>query len=105
MTTSATPAVNALVEELAQAMAENRGSAMVQWFHRSDAQAILPIITRYGIEQRNAGIEASQSALEADAKLCDCFARMEGECGCGAWDDYKTISSQRAVEIVSSLKD
>ena len=50
-----------------------------------------------------AGVEAAAKALEADAKLCDCFAFEEDECGCGAWNDYKDISSQRAIEIVRAL--
>ena len=53
----------------------------------------------------NSGVEAAASALEVDAKLCDCAAREELECGCGAWNDYKTITSARAVEIVRALKD
>ena len=52
-----------------------------------------------------AGIEASINALEADAKLCDCFARMEVECGCGAWDDNKTITSERAIGIIRALQE
>ena len=28
--------------------------------------------------------------LRAENGTCDCFARSEGECACGAWDDYKT---------------
>lgn len=52
----------------------------------------------------NAGIEAAAKALEADAKLCDCAALEERECACGAWNDYKTITSARAVEIVRGLK-
>ena len=28
--------------------------------------------------------------LRAENSLCDCFARSASECGCGAWDDYKT---------------
>lgn len=51
----------------------------------------------------DAGIEAAAKALEADAKKCDCFARYERECACGAWDDYKSITSARAVEIVRAL--
>jgi hypothetical protein len=51
----------------------------------------------------NAGIEAAANALEADAKKCDCFARNEGECGCGAWCEWKSITSQRAIEIVRAL--
>jgi len=51
-----------------------------------------------------AGVEAAAKALEADAKRCDCAARAANECACGAWDDYKSIPSARAVEIVRELK-
>ena len=51
-----------------------------------------------------AGVEAAAKALEADAKLCDCAALEDRECACGAWDDYKSITSARAVEIVFTLK-
>jgi hypothetical protein len=53
----------------------------------------------------DAGIEAAANALEADAKLCDCAALEERECGCGAWCEWKSITSSRAVEIVRALKD
>jgi hypothetical protein len=53
----------------------------------------------------NAGIEAAANALETDAKKCDCFARNEGECGCGAWCEWKSITSARAVEIVRALQE
>ena len=53
----------------------------------------------------NAGIEAAANALETDAKKCDCAALEENECACGAWDDYKTITSARAVEIVRALQE
>jgi len=49
------------------------------------------------------GIRLATKALEADAKKCDCFARNEGECGCGAWCEWKSITSARAVEIVRAL--
>ena len=52
-----------------------------------------------------AAIEECANALEADAKKCDCFARMEIECGCGAWDDNKTITSERAIEIIRALQE
>ena len=51
------------------------------------------------------GVEAAAKALEDDAKKCDCFARMEVECACGAWDDYKSITSERAVDIVRALQN
>ena len=52
-----------------------------------------------------AGVEAAAKALEDDAMKCDCFAFEEDECACGAWNDYKDISSARAVEIVRELKE
>jgi hypothetical protein len=52
----------------------------------------------------DAGIRAAAYALETDAKKCDCFARNEGECGCGAWCEWKSITSQRAIEIVRALQ-
>lgn len=52
-----------------------------------------------------AGIRAAICALEDDAKLCDCAALEANECACGAWDDYKTIPSERAVEIVRALQE
>lgn len=52
-----------------------------------------------------AGVEAAAKALEADARLCDCAALEDRECACGAWDDYKSITSARAVEIVRKLAD
>ncbi len=52
-----------------------------------------------------AGIEAAVKALDADARRCDCFAFEYNECSCGAWDDYKSITSARAVEIVRALQE
>ena len=52
----------------------------------------------------NSGVEAAAKALEADAIKCDCAALEERECSCGAWNDYKTITSARAVEIVRALQ-
>jgi hypothetical protein len=51
-----------------------------------------------------AGIEAAINALEADAKKCDCAALEESECGCGAWCEWKSITSARAIEIVRAVK-
>jgi len=53
----------------------------------------------------DAGIEAAIKALEDDAKKCDCAALEERECACGAWADYKTITSARAVELVRALRE
>ena len=67
--------------------------------------ATIPIIAAQRAEGFRAGVEASAKALEADAQLCDCHARSEGECAWGAWDDNKSITSARAVQIVRELKD
>jgi hypothetical protein len=56
-------------------------------------------------EYTNAVIEECAKALEADAKQCDCAALEERECGCGAWCEWKSITSARAVEIVRALKE
>lgn len=55
--------------------------------------------TRY----RDAIIEECARALEADAKLCDCAALEERECACGAWWEWKSITSARAIELVRAL--
>jgi hypothetical protein len=52
-----------------------------------------------------AGVEAAAKALEADAKRCDCSARNEDECACGAWCEWKYMTSARAVEIVRALQE
>jgi hypothetical protein len=52
-----------------------------------------------------AGVEAAAKGLEDDAKKCDCFARNEGECGCGAWCEWKSITSARAIELVRALRE
>ena len=51
----------------------------------------------------NSGVEEAAKALEADAKRCDCAARNEDECACGAWCEWKYMTSARAVELVRAL--
>lgn len=52
-----------------------------------------------------AGVEAAAKALEADAMKCDCAALEANECACGAWCEWKSITSQRAIEIVRALQE
>ena len=49
------------------------------------------------------GVKMAVKALQDDAKQCDCSAWEESECACGAWCEWKTIPSHRAVEIVRAL--
>lgn len=36
-----------------------------------------------------------------DAGQCDCSAREEGECACGAWCDWKMVPMYRVIEIIN----
>lgn len=47
-------------------------------------------------EQERAAIVAW---LRADAQLCDCLAREEGECACGAWDSEPGERSYKRAYI------
>ena len=53
----------------------------------------------------NSGVEEAAKALEADAMKCDCAARNEDECACGAWCEWKSITSARAVKLVRALQE
>jgi hypothetical protein len=53
----------------------------------------------------NSGVEEAAKALEADAMKCDCAALEERECACGAWCEWKSITSARAIEIVRAIKE
>ena len=64
---------------------------------------LLVTLARHREAARRDAIEEAARALEADAKLCDCHARSEGECACGAWCEWKTVPMHRAVEIVRAL--
>ena len=70
-----------------------------------DQEAIAKAFARHRQRGYDAGIEAAAKALEADARICDCAALEANECACGAWDDYKSITSARAVEIVRELQE
>ena len=37
--------------------------------------------------------------LRAEAQLCDCHAREEGECACGAWDSEPGERSYKTAYI------
>ena len=68
-----------------------------------DSAPLVQAFARHRLAGVKAGMDAAARALEADAQLCDCFARSEGECACGAWSDYKTVPMERAVEIVRAI--
>ena len=105
----AKPSVNEAHKLLAQAFAQHRLTAERDALERAaeaeqgDCQDGDPCTRAYE-RGRLAGMEQAAVALEADAKLCDCSAYEENECACGAWCEWKTITSARAVEIVRAAK-
>ena len=40
------------------------------------------------------------AGLKSENGQCDCSARSEGECACGAWYDYKTWPLERVWEWI-----
>lgn len=79
-----------------------RDHDMHKWilYGRCDADPIVRAFARQRLLGYQQGMEDAAGALEADAQLCDCHAHSESECACGAWCEWKTITSARAVEIV-----
>ena len=82
---------------------EDREAAARYWGNDSPPLELQREFARHRLAGVKAGMDAAARALEADAQLCDCFARSEGECACGAWSDYKTVPMERAVEIVRAI--
>ena len=41
--------------------------------------------------EREAERAAIVASLRADAERCDCAARSDNECTCGAWDGFKRV--------------
>lgn len=76
-------------------------AALYGWSRASDAAR--ERVARHRIEAKRGALERAAGALEADAPLCDCNAHGSHECCCGAWDDRKTVTLERAAEIVRSL--
>ena len=92
------------MRETAQEHIMRIGKMVEESRHEEEKQMIDKPLSRWQ-KGFNSGVEEAAKALEADAIKCDCAALEERECACGAWDDYKTITSARAVEIVRALQE
>lgn len=55
----------------------------------------------YELGQRET-VERIVAWLRKENSLCDCYARSEGECGCGAWDDYKQWPLERTADAIEA---
>lgn len=82
------------IEQKAREIAESVKALGGGQYHEAEKAASLGIIE---------GVKMAVKALQDDAKQCDCSAWEESECACGAWCEWKTIPSHRAVEIVRVL--
>lgn len=40
--------------------------------------------------------------LTKESETCDCFAREEGECVCGAWGGYKQVPISAIIAAIKS---
>lgn len=82
---------------------DKRTALSVKFTLGHDPSALLEAFARHRLTEREAVI----AWLKRENGLCDCFARSEGECGCGAWQDYKTVPLERiwdALEAGEHLK-
>lgn len=65
--------------------------------HRLQAKASKDTEIQQAVAAEVAQIVAG---LKSENGQCDCSARSEGECACGAWDDYKTWPLERVWEWI-----
>ena len=67
------------------------------------SQPALPEVARLRRELKAQGDRVAQVVewLRKENGLCDCHARCETECGCGAWDDWKT---KPLLEIADAIE-
>lgn len=67
-----------------------------------DYYALIQAFARH-CEQAEAETVAGIVAwLRAENGRCDCFAKEEGECACGGWDDYKTWPLERTADAIKA---
>ena len=81
-------------------------------FYLQDGDDLSWFDTRAEAEERRLEIACEQAerktvagivaALLTENGRCDCFAKEEGECACGGWDDYKTWPLERVADWLSS---
>ena len=59
------------------------------------------LIRDYGDKRYQQAIADVVEWLRMENGQCDCFARSETECACGAWDDYKTWPLERTAQEIT----
>lgn len=59
------------------------------------------VIRDYGDKRYQQAIADVVEWLRRENGLCDCFARSETECACGAWDDHKTWPLERTADEIT----
>lgn len=64
-------------------------------------QAAAAVIRDYGDKRYQQAIADVVEWLHREIGLCDCFARSETECACGAWDDHKTWPLERTAQEIT----
>lgn len=72
------------VDDLSEAFARHRIAADLAGYERGRRETVERIV----------------AWLRKENGLCDCNARSAGECGCGAWDDYKQWPLERTADAI-----
>lgn len=97
------------VEEVAAAIRKHHvtrtlytgpGKTKARRLHSGDLEAAQAAIAALD-EARGDPVAKVVAWLRKENGLCDCHARSEMECGCGAWDDYKT---KPLLEIADAIE-
>ena len=88
-------------DEIQAVALRNLVSAVINDYHTTRLADVSPVDHILSKPRTQAAIAALDAArgdpvaqvvewLRKENGICDCHARCETECGCGAWDDWKT---------------
>lgn len=69
--------------------------------HLAFSESAAAVIRDYGDKRYQQAIADVVEWLRSENGQCDCFARSETECACGAWDDYKTWPLERTAQEIA----
>ncbi len=87
------------------AMIFGNGHSATYALARSDRHFLFDELARHRIaaleEARGDQVARVVEWLRKENGLCDCHAHSETECGCGAWDDWKT---KPLLEIADAIE-
>lgn len=77
---------------------DREAAASILWVATliDDEESIVQAFAAHRLAER----ERIVAWLKSEALSCDCFAREENECACGAWDDCKTVQIGGLIDAI-----